>query len=387
MVHFDKTTLRSIRKMLVNGRVPLGYRFLILLLLFGLHFPFAAVTHLSQWIDGLLYPRLRQQQVREPVFIVANPRSGTTLLHGLMATDEEQFVAVKLWHTTLPAVSAQRIVRGLQWLDSRVGRPFGRLIGLIERTAFGGWDGVHNTGFGRHEEDEAIFYMAFATASLGLTYPDTDIFESLAIIDHLPPERRRPILKFYRDSVVRFMFANNESRRYLAKNVFSSGRIASIAEEFPDARFVHIVRHPYEAIPSFCSMFSMPGLFLRKDMHKDSEQVRAWARIGVAFYRHLHEVTSAWPSDRIVGVSYDELIDDPERTVRRIYTQLGLPITDTFASRLQEAAKRRGNFERKHSYSLEEFGLTAEWIHQELHDIFDAYGFEADHHAFLAAAE
>lgn len=371
----------------MDGRVPLGYRILMVFFLAGLHFPFSAVTHVSHWVDGLLYPKLREQQVPQPVFIVANPRSGTTFLHGLMATDEEQFVAVKLWHTMLPAVSAQRAIMGLQWLDQKVGSPLGRLMGFIEHAVFGGWDGVHNTGFSRHEEDEAVFFMAYATASLGLTFPDPYIFEPLAIIDDLPAERRAPILQFYRDSVERFMFANRESRRYLAKNVFSSGRIASIAEEFPDAKFVHIVRHPYDAIPSFCSMFSMPGLFLRRDMQKDSDEVRAWARIGVAFYRHLHQVTSAWPADRIVGVSYDELVEDPERTVRRIYQQLGLPISDGFAGRLREAAQHRGNFERKHTYSLEEFGLTAEWIYEELHDIFDAYGFESDHHAFLAAAE
>ncbi|MEY2601933.1 MAG: hypothetical protein QOJ36_1252, partial [Verrucomicrobiota bacterium] len=37
--------------------------------------------------DRKLYPEIAQQRVREPLFIVGLPRSGTTLLHMLLATD------------------------------------------------------------------------------------------------------------------------------------------------------------------------------------------------------------------------------------------------------------------------------------------------------------
>ena len=39
--------------------------------------------------DRQLYPNIAQQEIREPLFIVGLPRSGTTLLHSLLAADPE----------------------------------------------------------------------------------------------------------------------------------------------------------------------------------------------------------------------------------------------------------------------------------------------------------
>lgn len=387
MVHIDSKSFRAIRAMLVSRRSPFRYRALMLAFLLVGHFPFTLVTAIAQWVDDRVYPRWKEHPHRAPVFIVANPRSGTTFLHRLLALDEERFVPMQMWHTMLPAITAQRGVLFLQKLDRAVGSPAGRVVHWIERQFFGGWDGVHNTGVGRTEEDEAIFFMAMATASQGLVYPDNDLFEPLAIFDDLETERRQAVMAFYEDCLRRFLYANHESRTYLCKNVFSSGRIRSLAEKFPEARFIHIVRHPYEAIPSFCSMFSMPWKFLQPEIQSDSEQVRAWARIGVAFYRHLHQVTRDWPSDRIVDVSYDELMEDPEGAVRRVCGQIGVPITDEFAVRLRAESSTRMNYERKHRYTMEQFGLTPEWIYDQLSDIFEVYGFERDPEVWVNAAE
>ena len=39
--------------------------------------------------DRRLYPEIARQQIREPLFIVGLPRSGTTVLHSLLAADPE----------------------------------------------------------------------------------------------------------------------------------------------------------------------------------------------------------------------------------------------------------------------------------------------------------
>src|SRR5213080_5417073 len=39
--------------------------------------------------DRQLYPNIRRQEIREPLFIVGLPRSGTSLLHILLAADPE----------------------------------------------------------------------------------------------------------------------------------------------------------------------------------------------------------------------------------------------------------------------------------------------------------
>src|SRR6185503_19857658 len=59
-------------------------------------------------LDHILFPGFKRQVVREPVFIVAPPRSGTTLTQKLLSLDDERFVYNALYQTILPAVFYQR---------------------------------------------------------------------------------------------------------------------------------------------------------------------------------------------------------------------------------------------------------------------------------------
>src|SRR6185437_8102760 len=55
-----------------------------------------AVT-IGRMLDFVFFPRFCRQSVRQPVFIIAPPRSGTTLLQKLMSLDEERFVYSKMY--------------------------------------------------------------------------------------------------------------------------------------------------------------------------------------------------------------------------------------------------------------------------------------------------
>src|SRR5690348_11442085 len=57
------------------------------------------IVAFGRMLDHLFFPGLRQQDVKEPVFIIAPPRSGTTITQKLMALDDERFVHAKLYQT------------------------------------------------------------------------------------------------------------------------------------------------------------------------------------------------------------------------------------------------------------------------------------------------
>src|SRR5947199_3332003 len=52
--------------------------------------------------DRQLYPNIAQQEIREPLFIVGLPRSGTTLLHSLLAADPEHRCPL-MWEVRSPS--------------------------------------------------------------------------------------------------------------------------------------------------------------------------------------------------------------------------------------------------------------------------------------------
>jgi hypothetical protein len=338
-------------------------------------------------LDAVLYPGVKQHPMSAPVFIVANPRSGTTYLHRLMAMDEERFATMRLWQTMFPSVSAHRGLRAIWNVDQKLGAPLTRIVKRVERMAFGGWEGVHDMGFERTEEDESFFFMMGVTASLMLTHIMPQEFERLGIFDDMPADWRSTVMDNYDTFVRSYLYAGDDRRTYLCKNVFSSGRVRSLHEQYPDARFVHIVRHPYEAIPSFCSMFSMPWRLLRPEIAPDSDTTRTWARIATAFYRHLHELQAELPPEQFISIRYDELMRRPVETVESVYQRFGLLMTRELRERLQHEVTRRSAFESRHTYSLETFGLSAAHIQEELSDIFDAHGFSREYSDLHSAAQ
>ncbi|MBU6163262.1 MAG: sulfotransferase, partial [Myxococcales bacterium] len=89
------------------------YVALLSVLMAGVVAPATALNAALMALDSIVYPRIKQHPMQSPVFIVANPRSGTTYLHRLMAMDEERFTAMRLWHTMFPSVSAHRGVRAI----------------------------------------------------------------------------------------------------------------------------------------------------------------------------------------------------------------------------------------------------------------------------------
>ena len=51
----------------------------------------------------------------------------------------------------------------------------------------------------------------------------------------------------------------------------------------------------------------------------------------------------------------------------------GWEMSEKFRAQLTEATKRQGEFKSKHHYTLEEFGMTKEWIQEELGSLLDHY--------------
>jgi len=345
----------------------------------GVHAPLTVALGALRAIDHVVFPGFQTVEIHEPVFVIANPRSGTTYLHRLLCLDEERFTFLRLWQTCMPAVSFYRAVELGVALDERFGGHLAKLVHRFERAAFGGWDGVHNMGFQSAEEEEAYFVHTWLTPAMMFFHPVAELADELGILDHYPDHVREAMMRFHRTSLQRHVFADGGERRFLSKNVMSCGRVQSILQTYPDARIVHIVRHPYDALPSFCSMFSMPWLAHSPQIPQDSDAVRAWARLGILYYRHVFGLGEELPPNQFVAVRYDDLVRDPFSTITTIYGRLGLEMTPTYRERLERETRKSRSYEARHAYALGDFGLDRGEIYAELSDLFETYGFDPDY--------
>lgn len=341
--------------------------------LFGI---FWLLVALGRSLDCLFFLGFRNQEVREPVFIVAPPRSGTTLTQKLMSLDDERFVHVKLYQTIFPSVTFQRFFDKLVWLDGRIGHPVGRMVAWAEKKWFGGWDDMHRMRLNQPEEDDAFFLYCFVSEAIFLLFPYVDELWEAGFPDALPPGERRKVMKFYRSCLQRHLYANGPTRTLLSKATQSSGSVEGLREEFPDAKFITIIRHPYKSVASHVSLFHPIWAMHSPEITKVSATSKAYARLALAWYRHLFDFRTKGDPRHYYCIDYRDLVRDPRAALEKLYAHFGWTVSDAFRARLTAATQKQREFKSAHQYTLEEFGLSKEWIQEEIGDVLDFYALE-----------
>jgi hypothetical protein len=340
-------------------------------------FTIRGFLNVARWIDDRLWPGIAAQKVEKPVFIFGNARSGTTLLHRLMSLDEEHFASMKLYQSIFCRVSVYRSVAAIDRFDRRVpGRPLRRLVDLVNRKVFHTWEGIHEMGLDEAEEDEAIFALSLMTPAVAFILPYPQELRVLASFDELPADERRRFLDHYEDLLRRHLYASGGERAFLNKSVLFAPRVRSMLERFPDARFVYLVRHPFEAIPSFLDMFHAKWLTHSPEIEADSPEARALAAIAIDYYRYALACRKCVPEDQFIAIRYDDLVASPRDTIDRIYRHLGIEMSPSCRARLDAGIDAQRDFSSGHRYSLEQFGLSEKAIYAELKDIFSEFDFE-----------
>ena len=355
--------------------------------LMGLCAPIAIahpITRAMGRLDDLLYPEWREQPTTEPVFIYANPRSGTTLLHRLLSYDRDRFATITITDMLVLSVSWMRMWRGIGELDART-TGFGRkLLDRLNERTFTTWqDGIHEMGFDVPEEDEGTWVYCLHSVTFILLCPFLTRLPSLVWFDALDAPVRHRFLDYYEEVIRRLTYAKG-APQFLNKNVHFAPRVRSVHERFPHGAFVYLIRHPYQALPSFLSMWHEKWKTHSPEIGHDHPESVALAELAVAYLRYGLEAREFIAPDRFHLLRYDELVQDPRGVVEAIYAKYDWEMGDAFRVELGRATQRQRRHASSHEYSLEGFGLTPEWVYERLVDVFDEFEFE---HGLSAEAE
>jgi hypothetical protein len=325
-----------------------------------------AVVSVARWLDPFVYPAFRKTRVPPPLFVIATPRSGTTFLHHLLALDDERFVGFKLYQTIAPALLLERAIGLVQELDGRTGGRLARLLDAIDRRMFTAWDGIHRVGLRADEEDENLFVYSLVSPAIYMLFPAIRAHPELIEISDLGPRPIRKLARDYRETVRRLVFLTGGARAPLIKNVLLPSRLQVARHAFPDARYVHVIRDPREAIPSAVSLFYTMWQTHSPAIAASSPETRALAEMFLEHYRILCDEGRRQPPEHWVSVRFEALIEDPVGTVEHIYEALGLTVTPPFRARLERAVADARRFKSRHDYGLTRFGLTEDDLRRGL---------------------
>lgn len=368
--HFDWGNYLTMLRLLRAEPDAARRRRLLTLFLVGI--PLMAAVHTVCFaLDPLLFPALRRTEVREPVFCVGHARSGTTYLHRLMAADD-RFSTVMLYEMLFPSLLEKRLLRLLFRADQRFGGRLRRSIDEAEERAFAKTNDMHRTGFFSPEEDDFLLTCSIASGGWIALFPYMGQFDFYHL-DRWSPAKRRKVMTFYKECVRRQLVLNARPI-HLSKNPTFCGRIETLIEVFPDAKFVVLMRNPYETVPSLLKMLQTGWALRGHDRRLIDDSMKRLADQSYHSYRHPLEVLARHPETRSCVVDYRTLVTDPGQTMREVYAALDLDLSPELAAQV-DASRGKGH-ETLHRYSLEEFGLDPATIHRELADLFEQYGWD-----------
>jgi len=283
-------------------------------------------------LDEIVCPEYREQKVRSPVFVFANPRSGTTLTHRLLSMDEDVFTTVKLYQTIFPSITATRTFKQLVELsEGPAGSLLRRAYGFFNGPLESRWKDVHALSLGQPEEDVCTLLWSLASPASGLLFPFMQDMPSQTWIDRQPPEERHAFMDCYEDTIKRHVFEAG-GKRFLNKNVFFSTRVRAVRERFPDAVFVYLVRNPNDCLPSFLNMFYRAWKAHSPSIRPDGQEIQALKRLGYDYYRYALECRREIPADQFITIRYEDLVAHPKKTVLGLYRQLGMTVSEALAA-------------------------------------------------------
>ena len=333
------------------------------------------LTFICFYLDEIFFPAYRHQEIKAPVFIVGNFRSGSTLLQRLLARDEH-FTSMNVAEIYIAPTITQR--------------KFWKLIGWVDRVLFGsrglkfiqGRDKrwldtiqMHKVGLFTPDEDEGLLITIWATMFLQFVFPIMDELPPYDRFDEeLPAGQRRQIMGFYRAIIRRHLFYTGGDHIYLAKSPGHTSRIDSLIEYFPDARIIYLARNPMRLVPSAINFFKYIWDYMglpdgaRRFQAAMFRQIKYWYLYPMQRFRDL-------PKARYLVLRYNDFVADIMGNIEKIYAWMELSLSDAFHHIVEDVMRTNQAYESDNVYTLEDLGLTKKMIAEEFHEVFEMFGF------------
>ncbi|MDX1963494.1 MAG: sulfotransferase [Pirellulales bacterium] len=308
--------------------------------------------------DWLYSARISATQIQPPLFVLGIWRSGTTHLHNLLAVDRRfatpNWYQVSYPHTFLTTEGIYSKALGVLMPRQRM---------------------QDNMRFGLElpaEEEMALCILTRYSPMLGWVFPrNADRYNRYVSLRGVPETEimawKAALLGLVRKLTYKYQ------QPLLLKSPSHTARIRLLLELFPDARFVHIHRHPYAVIRSTRHTVRRFHEFL--SLQRTTLDADEWS---ISQYRNVYEAFFAErdliPPGRFYEVRYDKLDTDPLTTIRDIYSALGLPDFSTVESKLRSYLASQANYQKNRHEELD--SETKVRIAHECPRCFDEWGYE-----------
>lgn len=312
----------------------------------------ALVARLLSEASWKRYPQHADVKIERPIFVTGLPRTGTTALHRLLATDPRH-QGLELWLAEFPQPRPPRET----WSDNPV---FQQLDAQFSKAHEENPDytGLHFMTADEVEECWQLLRQSLHSVS----------YETLA---HVPTyahwlakqDWTKPYQRHRRN--LQLIGLDDADKRWVLKNPSHLFALDALFKTYPGALVIQCHRPAETIMASMCSLAQhttegWSDTFVGETIGQDS--LETWSR-GLELFnaeRAKHD------SSQFYDMDYFDFIADPVREAEAIYRHFGIEVTDDARVAMEEshAESKQGPRAPKHTYSLADYGLTAEQVRE-----------------------
>jgi len=293
-----------------------------------------------------------------PIFVLGHWRSGTTLMHEFLHLDDQftspsTYQCFAPWHFLLTETLMNR---------------FGNFLLPKKRPM----DNM-KVGWQLPQEDEfALLVLGAPTPYFRVAFPNNPV-------PHLDSLGSKTFdsenLEHWRQSIDWFFRAlsYHNPKPLIIKSPPHTGRLGVLAEMYPEAKFIHMIRDPRKLYPSTMKLWKVLDEVQALQSSTDANLLHRFV------ISSLHRMYDSFEMDRqtigdnrIIDVRYEDLVAQPIETLKNIYTQFQI---GDFASIADKIAERQNTEKDYRTNQLAMDAETEKMVLHEWHDYAKRYGY------------
>lgn len=310
------------------------------------------------------YPEIRAEKIEQSVVIIGLPRTGTTMLHRVLACDP-RFYSASWWETRFPSpLSEEDVVDPVRRIAMAKAEVAAIVDAIPELLA------IHP--FDAELPDEEVILMEHSFLSAIDSYGNVPSY-----MNWLWQQDQTPAYEYLKRQLQFLQWQKRKrgvvAQRWLLKAPHHTHLMPTLFKVFPDLKVIQTHRDPLQTIPSMGSFaFTLWRIYSE---HADPVQAgRQWSYKFARGMRNAMVFRDCAPADRFMDVWYLDAVSKPMEVAQAVYPFIGMTWSVT-AERTMRAWLGLNARERRpaHEYSLEKLGLSEEQLKMDFSEYRERY--------------
>jgi len=317
--------------------------------------------------DITIHTEILDEKINKPIFIIGLPRSGTTFLHRLLAQDPANRT-LKTWEMNEPSPPPERSTSETDPRIKKMEKAYSWMY-----YAMPALKAIHEVD--ARTPEECILLMAngfiseYFTMGIG-AHPDYS--------DWLYSQDLTSIYTFHKQQLQLLQW-KYPTVRWVLKAPFHLHGLKWLLDVYSDARILHVHRNPLEVLPSAASLLAttMACVFSNVDPVAIGQKVThglagiLWSGIKARLSSEMKQNCQAV----FLDIYYKELVADPISTVRKVYNNFGLNLSDKVLKSMQCFLDKNPQYGHgRHRYTLDMFGLKKDTERRRFRRYIEYFG-------------